>query len=384
MHMKSAALIPTLLVVLTSPMIYPQTSAASRAIYLEQVGDLPSAEKAWRAVTTDNPRDAGAFANLGVVLSKEERYGDAAAAYRQALALNSNLKGVQLNLGLAEFKQGHFSQAIAPFDAALRADPASLQVDTLLGMTYYGAAEFSKSVPYLQIAVKSEPENLELRGVLAQACLNIKQYDCALEQDQQINKINPDSAQAHMLAGEALDGLHRTDEAIAEFRLAKKVAPNEPNVHFGLGYLLWERKQYSDAAPEFQAELDNTPNHAQALTYLADCRLALNQPEIARPLLERAVQADPGNELAHLDLGMIDADANRREDALREFGTAEKLAPNDVNVHWRLGRLYRSMGNMDLAKAEFDKAKSITQTADTNLVNQLNSQAGKTPAAGAK
>ena len=157
-----------------------------------------------------------------------------------------------------------------------------------------------------------------------------------------------------------------------------------PNVHFGLGYLLWEKKEYSDAAPEFQAELDNSPNHAQALTYLGDCNLTLNHPEIARPLLERAIQANPGNELAHLDLGMIDADANRPEDALRELGAAEKLAPNDVNVHWRLGRLYRSLGNMDLAKAEFDKAKSITQTADTDLVNQLNSKGGKTSPTGTK
>ena len=382
--MKYAALFSMFLVLLASPRIDPQAPEASRAMSLEQMGDLPGAEKAWRAMTAENPRDAGAFASLGVVLSKEEKYSDAAAAYRQALVLNSNLKGMQLNLGLAEFKQGHFSQAIAPFKAALRSDPASLQADTLLGMSYYGAAEFSSSVPYLQIAVKSEPENLELRGVLAQACLNIRQYYCALEQDQQINKINPDSAQAHMLAGEALDGLRRTDEAITEFRLAEKVSPNEPNVHFGLGYLLWEKKEYSDAVPEFQAELDNSPNHAQALTYSGDCNLMLNHPEIARPLLERAVQADPGNELAHLDLGMIDADANLREEALREFDTAEKLAPNDVNVHWRLGRLYRSLGNMDLAKAEFDKAKSITQSADSNLVNQLNSQGGKTPAAGAK
>ena len=35
---------------------------------------------------------------------------------------------------------------------------------------------------------------------------------------------------------------------------------------------------------------------------------------------------------------------------------------------------------MDLAKAEFDKAKSITQTADTDLVNQLNSPQGQKPA----
>ena len=380
MPMKSSALLSTLLVLLTSPLIDPQTPEASRAISLEQVGDLPGAEKAWRAVTTGNPRDAGAFASLGVVLSKEEKYSDAAAAYRQALALNSNLRGVQLNLGLAEFKQGHFSQAIAPFKAALRADPASLQVDTLLGMSYYGAADFSKSVPYLQIAVKSEPENVELRGTLAQACLNAKEFNCALEQDQQINKINPDSAQAHMLSGEALDGLRRTDEAIAEFRLAEKVSPNEPNVHFSLGYLLWEKKEYSDAAPEFQAELDNSPNHAQALTYLGDSNLVLNHPELAQPLLEKAIQVDPAIELAHLDLGAIDADAGRQADALRELTAAEKLAPNDVNVHWRLGRLYRAMGDQQKAKAEFDKAKSITETADSTLVNRLNPHSAEAPA----
>jgi tetratricopeptide (TPR) repeat protein len=133
-------------------------------------------------------------------------------------------------------------------------------------------------------------------------------------------------------------------------------------------------------------ELDNSPDNAQALTYLGDCNLTLNHPEIAQPLLEKAVQADPGNELAHLDLGVIDADANRLEDALYEFITAEKLAPNDVNVHWRLGRLYRILGNKDQAKAELDKAKSITQAADVALVKKMNSQAGQAPpsAVGAK
>src|SRR5437762_5666941 len=47
-----------------------------------------------------------AFASLGVILSKEQKYPEAASAYKKALALNPKLPGVQLNLGLAEFKQG--------------------------------------------------------------------------------------------------------------------------------------------------------------------------------------------------------------------------------------------------------------------------------------
>jgi hypothetical protein len=50
---------------------------------------------------------------------------------------------------------------------------------------------------------------------------------------------------------------------------------------------------------------------------------------------------------------------------------AAKLAPNDVNVHWRLGRLLKAMDKPQQAKAEFDKARKITQAADTALIDKM-------------
>ena len=61
-------------------------------------------------------------------------------------------------------------------------------------------------------------------------------------------------------------------------------------------------------------------------------------------LVERVVKIDPAISLGHLDLGIVYAEANREEDAVREFKAAAELKPDDVNVHMRLGRLYRSMG----------------------------------------
>jgi tetratricopeptide (TPR) repeat protein len=174
-----------------------------------------------------------------------------------------------------------------------------------------------------------------------------------------------------MLAGEALDGLKNHGGAIEQFRAAVKADPREPDVHFGLGYLLWTHKQYLEAISEFQAELANNPDHIQAMIYLADTQMKLNHPEEARPLLEKALRIDAGQELAHLDLGILYADAGRQDDALREMKEAARLAPEDVNVHWRLGRLYRSMGKKDEAKAEFVKASGITKAADEALVNKM-------------
>ena len=155
------------------------------------------------------------------------------------------------------------------------------------------------------------------------------------------------------------------------FRAAVKANPQEPNVHFGLGYLLWTQNQYEEAAKEFQAELVNVPNHAQALVYLGDTHIKLNNSEAALPLIKKALELDPRMQLAHLDLGILHAGAGRKEDALREFKVAAQLNPNDVNVHWRLARLYQSMGRKEEANAEFEKTKSLTKAADDSVFSKL-------------
>jgi len=108
------------------------------------------------------------------------------------------------------------------------------------------------------------------------------------------------------------------------------------------------------------------------LTYLGDAEMHLKHPELARPLLENALRIDAGQELAHLDLGIVYADTGRNDDALKELKEAERLNPEVVSVHWRLGRLYRTMGKKDEAKAEFERASSINKTTDTSLVDKVN------------
>src|SRR5580704_12435544 len=83
-----------------SPPAMANAQTPADAIALDQEGKLPEAVQAWRAVIQKNPNDAAALASLGVVLSKEQKYKEAAFAYKKAIALNPKLPGVQLNLGL--------------------------------------------------------------------------------------------------------------------------------------------------------------------------------------------------------------------------------------------------------------------------------------------
>jgi tetratricopeptide (TPR) repeat protein len=352
-----------------------QEDQQQTALALEQQGRNTEAEAAWRSWLEIHPTSAMACTHLGFLEARQEHYEEAIPLYRKALALGSTVPGLRLNLGLAYFKTGDVKDALAEFRTVLKSTPQTSpdrqRLVILVGMCHYGLEQYAEAAPYLKEAVSRDPRNLELLLALEHSYLWSKQYQNVLDTYRAILLVDAESAEADMLAGEALDEMKDALGAIQQFRAAVQADPKMPDVHFGLGYLLWTQKQYTEAAPEFQAELGNNPKHAQALTYLADCDLQQGRRDDAVPLLSKAIQIEPAIVLAHIDLGAIEADAGNRDDALRELTTAAKLAPNDVNVHWRLGRLYRAMGNRQKAQAEFDKAKSITEAANTAVINKM-------------
>jgi tetratricopeptide (TPR) repeat protein len=351
------------------------------ALALEQQGQNAEAEAAWRLYLKAHPANAEPYAHIGLLEARQEHYKEAVPYYRKALALNPAIPGLRLNLGLALFKGGELKQAIDQFNLLLKTaplgSPESQRLTILVGMAHYGLSEYAQAVPYLKGAAAADAQNLQLRLALAHGCLWSKQYQCVLDTYHEILTLNAESAEADMLAGEAQDELKDHAGAIEQFRAAVKADPKEPDVHFGLGYLLWGQRRYPEAASEFQAELANNPNHVQAMIYLGDTEMQMSHPEIAEPLLEKASRIDAGRELAHLDLGIVYADAGRKDDALREMKEASRLVPGDINVHWRLGRLLKAMGKKDEAKAEFEKASSITKSADDALIDKMSGAHGQ-------
>ncbi len=373
----SVALYAAAFVLLTLP-VAAQTSdqARQQAITLEQQGNIADAEAAWRALLKTHPNSAEAYAHLGLLEARQEHYKQAVPLYRKALELNPKMPGLRLNLGLALFKGGDLRPALVEFQRLLKAETPgseqSLRLTMLVGMAHYGLGEYPEAVPPLQEAAARDTQNLQLRLALAHSCLWSKQYDCVMETYRQILTLNAESAEADMLAGEALDAQKDYTGAIQQFRAAVKADPREPEVHFGLGYILWTQRQFEEAATEFQAELANDPKHAMTLAYLGDTEIQLNHADQAPALLQKAIAIDPKLELPYLDLGILDAEADRNPQALEELQAAAKLAPDDVNVHFRLARLLRAMGKVQEAKAEFDKTSSLHKATNDALLERMN------------
>jgi len=377
MHLRAtSSLLPLLLLALPSLPLPAQTNATAAAYALEQQGKDQEAQAAWEQIAKAHPADAEAYANLGLLHARQQKYPQAITFYRKAQALNPAMPGLQMNLGLALFKSGNLRGAMHEFEPLLKkqdpASPDAQRLRILLGMCHYGLGEYAAAVPPLREAMQRDPQDLPYRLVLAHSCLRAKEYQCVLDVYHEILSLNAESAEADMLAGEALDEMHDHNGAVEQFRAAVKADPKQPGVHFGLAYLLWTGSQWDEAEQQFRAELENNPQNVQALVYLADSQIRQNHFDTARPLLEKAVRIDPKFEMAHLEIGILDTQAGKNEEALRELHQAATLNPKDVQVHWRLARLYQAMGRKQEAQAEFDRTKTLTKAADETVYAKLN------------
>lgn len=364
-----------------SGLVLAQSDGRAEALALEQQGQNSEAEQAWRKIAAADPKNPEPFAHLGLLESRQENYSAAIENYRKALTLAPAMPGLEINLGLAYFKADRFPEAVQAFSAEIekqpRDSPAAQRLTILLGMAHYGMGDYFVAIPYLQRAAAEDPQSLPLRLTLAHSCLWSKQYDCVMAVYKEILALNADSSEADMLAGEALDEKGDDAGAIEQFRAAARADPHQLNVHFGLGYLLWKQHHFDEAAKEFQAELENAPGQQQALAYLGDSLVELNQYEQAQPVLERAAADSGATAMVHRDLGVVYGEAGRKDEAAAELNKAISLDPGDVSPHWRLGKLYQSMGKKDEAKAQFAIASAMNKESSRPLAQEISGDGRK-------
>jgi tetratricopeptide (TPR) repeat protein len=139
----------------------------------------------------------------------------------------------------------------------------------------------------------------------------------------------------------------------------------------GLGYLHWKMRQYDDAKREFEAELSVDPDHPQALAYLGDIEMKRNEPEKALPLLKKAVQLKNDIRIAYSDLGAIFLERKQYQDAMTALQRAVELDPAQPDAHFRLGRLYHSMGDTAAAQKEFSRVRELHEKEDEDVAAKM-------------
>jgi tetratricopeptide (TPR) repeat protein len=96
-----------------------------------------------------------------------------------------------------------------------------------------------------------------------------------------------------------------------------------------------------------------------------------SDPEKALPLLKKAVQLKGDLRIAYLDMGIVLTDRKEFPEALAALRRAEELDPSQPDAHYRIGRIYKQMGNSAAAEKEFAKVRELHEKGQVDIVHQM-------------
>jgi tetratricopeptide (TPR) repeat protein len=220
-----------------------------------RAGRLAEAAAAYRQILAIRPDSAEARNDLGILLALDGQAALAAIEFERAIALRPDLPDPYLNLGKVQNAQGKIDEAAARFEQALALRPSDAQAHNHLGSVRWKLDQLQRAAESFRRAIALRPDFAEAHFNLGGVFWKQNDFQRATECFEQALALRPDYAEAHNSIGILLAQQGRLDEAIKRFEQALALAPlyAEAQCCLATCYLLSE--DYRRGWPAYEARL---------------------------------------------------------------------------------------------------------------------------------
>jgi Tfp pilus assembly protein PilF len=320
---------------------------------------LPELQK----VVALDPANVDAQGNLGVLLYFRGDLKGAVPHLRKAVESRSDLWKIQALLGIAEARTTNGRAGRADLETSLphlAAGNTQLEVGRMLIDEYTASDDLDKAAAVASQLLSSRPTDPSLLYLSYRL-----DSDLAGRAMLTLALSAPASAEMHQVMAREL-ARHGDDEAaIANYREAIRLNPNLPGLHSELGDLLFhsqDQKLQDQAKAEFEAAVVQNPQDEKALLSLGMIAARDSDPKTAYADEARAVELAPNDTDACTELAKLLVETNRRDEAQQLLERAIQSDPTNFVAHYRLATVYRQQGKAEEAKqqvAEYLKYKQI-------------------------
>jgi cytochrome c-type biogenesis protein CcmH/NrfG len=177
----------------------------------------------------------------------------------------------------------------------------------------------------------------------------------AIAQYREALKLDPKLPGLHFELAEALSASTSTSDQENEYKAALAANPFDEKSECRLGEISSRQSDQEGAFAHYSRAVELQPNDPDANLGLAKALIAMNQPEKAVPLLERAAQLEPFNATIRYHLSMVYRKVGRTGDAQRELAEFRRLKElkarlNDVYSAMRLKPVKQERPDPDVPK----------------------------------
>jgi len=265
-------------------------------------------------------RQAGGQAQLNIAVEE----------FRQALQLDPGLAQAYAGLCQAGIRKYYWTSVNSDVAAAETACRQALEIDPTLKET-----EIALGNLYLRSGRQEQAEAI-FRGLVQRF---------------------PNDAEVQVGLGRSLAHQHRNSEAEQAFRTAVDAEPGYWAGYMALGnFLMYEAARTAEATEVYRRATQLAPGNAGALNNLGAALIFQQRLEDAAAAFEKSLAIEPSFD-ARSNLGTVYYALGRYEDALRQYESAEALAPLDPTmVGNRADALWMVPGRRGESKRVYQRA----------------------------
>ncbi len=159
-----------------APVEEPLPVLRDRAVALHRAGKRAEALPLYAALLSREPRDAGAWTNLGALFRAEGRHDQSLRAQERAFALDPESPGVRNNLANILNDIGHHERSLELRRALMRDAPRDAQHPAMAGKSLRSLGRHEEGIVLLDDAIRRFPDEAELRIQLALTQLAAGRY----------------------------------------------------------------------------------------------------------------------------------------------------------------------------------------------------------------
>ncbi len=232
-------------------------------------------------------------------------------------------------------ERGETGSASDALDEALRHGGDTAETDYLSGLIAQRYGRFGDALAWYEHASTREPMNAPYVVAVAETLVALDRAADALARVRSRLTDFEQNATLRALAGGIYMMLDRYEEAADAYRDAARIVPDDQRLQYQLGLALTLSENYQEGAAVLaaavKAEDPAAPVEASALSALARCRLAMNQPEEAKAAMRRVVEADPNSPRNWALLARAALAANDLLSARQAATRAAQMAPGEAD-----------------------------------------------------
>jgi tetratricopeptide (TPR) repeat protein len=178
----------------------------------------------------------------GNKLYQEQKYEEAAQAYKEALEISPSQWGYYFNLGLANKKMDKKEEALAAFKKAVELSPESYSSNKELAENFAKSGNYEEAKKYYKKATEISPDDPDAFYNLGVCLTNLGDSEGALTSFLKTVELKDDYSDAYYQIGTIYVGQNKIKEAVENLERFLKLAPEHEKANIARQLLDYLKK----------------------------------------------------------------------------------------------------------------------------------------------